>query len=444
MPRSVEFNWDEGDHHFDVAAESQPLPSAKATASSQPGRVKAPRAPRTRPRTSNLVLLLVGILLGVVAGFVILSVQGQSSARSDLAPTIALQYQAQANNDEDLYGSLIDPEDGGWKQAANSILPRVALLADASSKAPRVRSVSLQGNNAEVEVDISYEGNTYRRVERLRLVDDQWRLARFAMGDWGAVESQQGRHVTLHYRHRDAFLADALPQIDAIAQSFCDRYAIPRPCRVDLTVEPDPNLLPFLPGEGADSSPGVARYLLGDQGHTGLITINGDGEETTDPAFQKLLLEVLPAGADPSSLTIASAVGPEDAAIAHERLYGRTIPVKIISPRMAGVDGDKPHPLWQLALHEAIGDAVMRRALGPVTADEDTANAVWALARGDAALWAERFSGAQLPGSLPDPSVLNPAAIGAALASGDDTARNAAGNGRGLSISDTARLPRSS
>ena len=101
------------------------------------------------------------------------------------------------------------------------------------------------------------------------------------------------------------------------------------------------------------------------------------------------------------------------------------MPVAVVSPRLVGLDGDEPHPLWRLALYEAIGDAVMRRALGPLTGQDTEVYAVWAAARGDVALWAERFSevtprDAQ---SLPSAGL---AAIGQALAEGDARTRGAA------------------
>ena len=162
----------------------------------------------------------------------------------------------------------------------------------------------------------------------------------------------------------------------------------------------------------------------GNAGDTPYITLNGAGDETHDPTFQANLLLTIPEVNDIRRIYVAHAATPEAQRISAQRLQGESIPVFLPSPRLVGVHGQTPHPLWRLALIEAIGDAILRRSLGPITAADEAALTLWAAARGDVALWAERLSGTRL--AAPAAISPDPAAAGEALVFADPEQRAAA------------------
>ncbi len=374
MSRSVDFNWHEGDKGFDPeAVEQQPSPR-----SSQPRR--APRlAAREQTgglRLGNLGLLLLGVLLGAAVGVAILTFQGQRNARADLKPVIELQHQALARSDPDLYASLIDPADPDWRESLLAAQTQTALLYDAGP--PRVRRVRLQGgaqNTAEVEIEADYKGRPYRHLETFRLVDGQWRLARPQPGDWGETRTAQSEHLTLHYREGDASILAQLPRLEATTRAFCDRYDPPPPCHIELSIEPDPDLLPFHPGQGAWPPPSLA------------------------------------AQAGPAAAT------PDSQWITLDGVGGDALHIRLPSLRFVGLHGRAPHPLWWLAVTEAIGDAILRQALGPITGESGAVLTLWAAARGDVALWSERFSGVLLGAADATAIAVDSASIGGAFTS---------------------------
>ncbi len=430
MP-SVDFNWQEGDEAFSGSAEeNQPQPQAFAPPAPAPppapladeGKDRKPRP--SLIRASNLLLLAIGITLGIGVGFAILTFQGQRNVRADLAPVVQLQYQALAQNDQDLYDNLIDPEDDAWRELLAGAFPVSSFLYDFEAGQPRVTRVELKGDRAEVEIESGFGGERYRRMETMRLVDGQWRLTRSTSEGWGEVQTLEGGNITLHYRERDAFVADSISHLDAVVQTFCERYAPPPPCMVDLSIEPNPDLLPFVPGDGAAPLPPTTEYIVMAEGTTGIITINGTGEEIRDQAFQDRLLGYIEKRDDIREI-YASRTGSSEAKRSSEmRLYQQQMPLSIISPRLVGMDGDEPHPLWWLALHEAIGDVIMRRGLRPITAPQPAAYTVWAIARGDVALWAERLSGVRLPEI--EITAEDTSSVGEALLLGDGSQRGAA------------------
>lgn len=398
MSPAFDFEWHEGDDSFP----EQPSPTPASAISPPPATAASPAGaalPAAGFRISNLALLLIGVVLGIGAGFILLGVQGQRNARRDIAPLLALQYRALRQGDADLYASLLGGENEDWRQQQLQALALSARLYDLS-QAPKVRQVKLQGDYAEAEVEFQYQGETYRQLQMLRLHDGQWQVAPVDLGGWGELSSASSEHVVLHFRQRDAFLLDHLPHIEATAAAFCERYAPPDPCRIDLGILPDSDLLPFLPGGGAAPLPPYTRYRIMGQGaragDTDFVTINGTGLEMRDPAFRSNILLSLSEVNDARRVYAAQRGADIDRSISAQRQGGDTIPLTLISPRLVGLRGETPHPLWWLQLHEAIGDAILRRMLGPVTSTRPAALTVWAAARGDVALWAERFSGVRL------------------------------------------------
>ena len=193
------------------------------------------------------------------------------------------------------------------------------------------------------------------------------------------------------------FWQSYLPEIDAVTQSFCQRYAVPPPCHIDLRIDPNPRLQPFLPGGGAVPPPAISQWRIFGEGDTPLLILNSDGQEGRDPDFQSKLVAYLPQVESINDFYSARKSTQEDVDISFQRLHERTIPVSLLSPRFVGLHGREVHPLWRLALYEAIGDAILRRAMGPVSSEEDAAFTLWAAARGDVAIWAERFAQVILP-----------------------------------------------
>jgi hypothetical protein len=102
-------------------------------------------------------------------------------------------------------------------------------------------------------------------------------------------------------------------------------------------------------------------------------------------------------------------------------------PLRFPSPRLVGLNGRQPHPLWWLGVSEAIGDTVARRALGPVRGETEAAMTVWAALAGDVTIWAERLSQTNLPQTATQPPS-DPADIGLSLLSAPSDQRQAARN----------------
>ena len=414
----VDFNWQEGDEGFGESLEDiQTLPSAP-----QPHRKK--NGPR--PIHLGYLLLGTGVALGMALGFVILTAIGQRNARAHFTPIVELEHQALAQGDQDLYSNLFDPEEQAWREVLAGAFPVAAQLYDFEEGAPRVSNVHLLGERAEVEIEFSYDGQPYRRLENMRQVDGRWHLARETSADWGKFWFVEEEHVTIYYRGRDDFLYGHIPQIEATAKYFCERYQPPGPCRVDLDIKPNADWLPFIPAEGARPLPPLTEYRIMAEGNSGLVTLNGTGEELKDSAFRVRFLALLPTVNDIYDIYGAKFESDDARALSAERLYHEAMPLSIVSPRLVGVRGDEPHPLWWLSLHEAIGDVVARRALGPVTAPEDAAYTAWAAVRGDVALQAEQLSGVEYQMSADAAFAPAPVSIGRALVTGDLGQRTAA------------------
>lgn len=414
----IDFDWQEGSQRFNP--EGIPVQPAPPPVPASSRRI---RAPRSRPRLSNLTLLALGIVLGIVAGVAILTYEGQRNARADVAPVLALQQQALEQGDRDLYRSLIDDRDPAWQAAVVDAQPQTGLLSDQAP--PRLRRVSLQGDLAEADVVFRYEGRSFHRLESLRLTGDQWRLAPVQAGDWGPVATTTGEYVTLHYRQRDAFLAELVPQMDAIARTFCRRYAAPSPCRVALSIEPDPGLLPFLPGQGTATPLALTRFEARRNPGMAAVMLNRQADGAGDDATVRLLAQFLGVRSI-RQLRVTTQVMPTIPQTEGDAPASSELVARFISPRLVGWSGITPHPLWWLALTETIGETVLRRTLGPVTARDETAYTLWAAARGDVALWAERLSGVTFPVDGQVATETDPAAIGASLAAGDTSQRAAA------------------
>lgn len=424
MPRSVDFNWVDGEVAFDPKnidqaqnASYQPPPHAQhsappAAAAARPAvaqTVPAPQAGRDvhgsdrdirgnesprqgGPRLGRLALLALGITLGMAVGLGVLSWQGQRNARADLAPVFVLLQQALDKGDEDLYGSLIDDATPDFRDALLAGQANTAKLFDAGG-GQSIHRLRIQGDRAEVEVDAAYRGEPYRRLETLRLADGQWRFAQPDLSTWGDIITEETKNLTLHYYQRDARLPDLLPRLDAAAQAFCRRYNPPPPCHVELTITPDPALLPFRSDEGASPAPSLIAYQSSTYDDYLLVTLDATGREMDDPAFLQGVLDALPRVRDPGDILVLNQSAPDAAGVASERLFGPTIPLRVLSPHLVGVHNRDPHPLWWLGVTESIGDVIARRALGPVTGEPDAVLTAWAAARGDVAIWAERFTG---------------------------------------------------
>ncbi len=414
----IDFDWQEGSHRFHP--ESAPVQPAPPPAPASPRGI---RVPRSRPRLSNLTLLALGIILGITAGIAILTYEGQRNARADVGPVLALQQQALEQGDRDLYSSLIDDRDPTWQAAMADALPQTVLLSDQAP--PRLRRVTLQGDLAEADVAFRYDDRPFRRLESFRLTGDQWRLAPVQVGDWGPVATLTGEYVTLRYRQRDAFLAEYLPEMDAIARAFCRRYAAPSPCRVDLSIEPDPDLLPFLPGQGSATPLALTRFEASRNPGKAAVMLNRQATGAGDDAIVRLLAQFLGVQRI-RQLRVTAQVAPTIPQTEGDAEASGALAMRFISPRLVGWSGKTPHPLWWLALTEAIGETILRQTLGPVTGSDEAVYTLWAAARGDVALWAERLSGVTFPNDGQVAAETAPAVIGASLAAGDSSQRAAA------------------
>ena len=415
----LDFNWQEGDEGFGESIDDiQTPPSA-----SQPTQEK--NGPRPI-HLGYLLLLGTGVALGMALGFVILTAIGQRNARAHFTPIVELEHQALAQGDRDLYSNLFDPEDQAWREVLAGAFPVATQLYDFEADAPRVSNVHLLGERAEVEIEFSYEGQPYRRLENMRQVDGQWHLARETSVDWGKFWFVEEEHVTVRYRGRDDFVYAMIPQIEATAKYFCERYQPPEPCRVDLDIKPNADWLPFIPGKGARFLPPLTEYRIMAEGNTGLVTLNGTGQELRDSVFRDRFMALFPTVDNVNNIYAAKFESDEAREVSIKRLYHEAMPLSIVSPRLVGVRGDEPHPLWWLALHESIGDVIARRALGPVTAPEDAAYTAWAAVRGDVAIQAERLSGVSYQPDANATFAPDAAAVGHALVTGDTKQRAAA------------------
>lgn len=386
MPKSLDFQWNEGEAHgFDLKdADYQPPPAvmrAEPAPADPPAIQPHPGSdPKPGSRLGRLGLLAVGIALGMAVGLAVLGWQGQRAARADLTPLFVLQQQALASGDQDIYRSLFDDAQPEYGAAMTAGQNAAALLFDADA-APRLRRLRIVGDKAEAEVETGYQGRVYRRTETAHLGGGQWRLAPPDPAAWGAVLSEEGENVILHIHRRDASLTTLLPRLEAITQAFCRRYNPPPPCRLDLTLALDAGLLPFQPGEGALPPPTFTAL----RGPNGGVGINNDAWVTEDP-----------------------------------------LPLRFPSPRLVGLHSRDPHPLWWLGVSEAIGDVIARRAVGPVGGETEAVMTVWAALRGDVSIWAERFSGITLPEEDAGTWPTDPAEIGRSLVASRPGQRQAA------------------
>ncbi|MCS7040305.1 MAG: hypothetical protein NZP34_11925 [Caldilineales bacterium] len=343
----------------------------------------------------QLALLAIGIVLGAVAGLILLIAQGQRQARADLEPVIRLEQQAWVQGDADLYRSLLDPADPDWGEAMVATLNDGIRTTD-DDTTPRVRRVYLQGERAEVEVEFAYGGRPYRRLEALRRVENGWRLARPSAEAVAMETVWEGERLILRAASADAFLAAHGPRLEALAAAFCARYRPPSPCRIELNVVPDGELLPFRPGMAARPMPPLVTYQAARADDRVWITL-GVGREAIDPVWRDRIRRSWPRLRGLRQLQVTEQSPPEAATTARVWLQGPLMPVRVVSPRYVGVHDGDPHPLWWLAVAETMGDVVLRRALGPVTGESAAVLTLWAAARGDVAVWAERFTGVRLP-----------------------------------------------
>ncbi len=351
----------------------------------------------------------------MAVGLAVLSWQGQRAARADLTPLFTLQQQALATGDQDLYGSLFDNSAPAYRTAMMAEMASTAMVFGwrMGDSAPLLRRLRIAGDKAEVEVETTYEDSAaatlaYRRLETAHRSGGQWRLAPPDPAAWGDILSEEGQNITLHYYERDADLArqygpfdsardGLLSRLDAITQAFCRRYNPPPPCHVDLTLAPDPDLLPFRAGAGASPPPPLISYESATVNDFIVISLNGTGQESDDPGFLDIVRDSLPRVRGAGELLVLDQSAPDAISISAERLTGQTMPLRFLSPRLVGLHRRDPHPLWWLGVSESIGDVIARRAMGPVTGEAEAALTAWSVLRGDVAVWAERFSGVRLP-----------------------------------------------
>jgi len=372
-------------------APTSALPAPAPEASSPP-----------RAFREKLALLVAGMVLGAAVGLITVILQGQRQARADLEPVIRLQQQALARGDADLYRSGIDPADPSWSEALLQTLSGVR-LSDADTN-PRVRRVYLQGERAEVEVEFTYEGRSYRRLESLRWAEGRWRLARPLPRSEKTIPIWEGEALVLRATPADAALAGQGSRLDALAAAFCARYKPPPPCRIELTVVPDGDLLPFRPGTAATPMSPLLTYQAARADDRLWLTL-GVGRGERDPisgspmemVARERIRRAWPQVRDLRQLLVMEPSPPEAAEAARLWLHGALLPVQMVSPRYVGLHDGDPHPLWWLAVAETMGDVVLRRALGAVTGEAAAVFTLWAAARGDVAVWAERFTGVRLP-----------------------------------------------
>ncbi len=262
MPPSLDFNWQEGDEGSEKSiddvqslSEFGPRPSISRSRHSSNG---------SGPSLWGYLLLLsVGVALGLVVGFFVLTAIGQYNARADFSPIVELEHQALTQGDRDLYTNLFDPEEQARLEVLTGAFPISSQLYDIADGAPKVSNVHLLGDHAEVEIKFNYDEQSYRRLENIRKVDGQWRFTRELFSIWGKFIAAEDEHVTVSYRERDDFLAEHIPQIEATAQFFCDRYRLPDPCQVDLEIRPDGDWLPVVPSDDTTSLSIVSPRLVG-------------------------------------------------------------------------------------------------------------------------------------------------------------------------------------
>ncbi len=388
-PHGIEFTWAEGEGFVAMEPASRRSAATPAAAS-----------PRSIP--GKLALLVAGMVLGAALGLITLIVQGQRQARADLEPVIALQQLALVRKDAELYRSGIDPADPSWSEALLQTLSGVP-LSDADTT-PQVRRVYLQGEWVEVEVAFTYQGRSYRRLESLRRVEGRWRLARPPSGTEEPIPIWEGEALVLRATPADAALAEQGPRLDALAAAFCARYDPPPPCRIELTIAADGALLPLRPGAAATPMPPLLTYQAARVSDRLWVTL-GLGREERDPLSgrtvemigRERIRRAWPRARDLRQLLVVEQSPPEAAEAARIWLRGSVLPVQMVSPRYVGLHKGDPHPLWWLAVAETMGDVVLRRALGAVTGEAAAVFTLWAAARGDVAVWAERWTGVRLP-----------------------------------------------
>lgn len=248
MPPSLDFNWQEGDEGAEKSIDDVQSPTAFSA---------HPTAPQSHHASQSsgpalwgyLLLLSVGVALGLVVGFGLLTAIGQYKARADFSPIVELEHQALAQGDRDLYTNLFDPEEQARLEVLAGAFPISSQLYDIEDGAPTVSTVHLLGDHAEIEIKFNYDEQPYHRLENMRRVDEQWRFTRELFPVWGEFIITEEEHVTVSYRERDDFLTEHIPQIEATAQFFCERYQLPEPCQVDLDIQPDGDWLPLIPGD---------------------------------------------------------------------------------------------------------------------------------------------------------------------------------------------------
>ncbi len=196
MPPSLDFNWQDGD---EGSGESIAAVQSPATFGIHP-----PASPISYSRQKPgpvpwgyLLLLGVGVALGMVLGFVILTAIGQYRARADFTAVVELEHQALVQGDRDLYNNLFAPEEQARQEVLAASFPIAAQIYDIEQGAPKVRNVYLLGESAEVDIEFKYDGQLYQRLQNLRQVDGQWRISRTLFPVWGDVISTEGEHSTV-------------------------------------------------------------------------------------------------------------------------------------------------------------------------------------------------------------------------------------------------------
>jgi hypothetical protein len=204
MSPFLDFNWQEGEEgdeksidDLQSSATFSPQPSTP-----QPHHLKQDSGPKP---WGYLLLLIVGVLLGLVVGFLVLTAIGQYNARTDFLPIVEMEHRALVQGDRDLYMNLFSPEEQARQEMLGATFPMAAQSYDMEDGAPKVNNVHLLGEHAEVEISFNYDGQPYQRLENLRQIEGQWRFSRVLFPSWGEVISTEGDFITISYRERDDF-----------------------------------------------------------------------------------------------------------------------------------------------------------------------------------------------------------------------------------------------
>jgi Tol biopolymer transport system component len=165
-------------------------------------------------------------------------------AVEQVRPVAALEAQAVATNDRDLFLALQDPEDSAWRSMQAQRFARLERVGvpelgwQATDTCPTSGGITLEPGGARLDVTYHFSiaqpmpdgptSVTLRVPQFYKFTPAGWVRAMPGADFWGPPRAYNGKRVTAIYFQRDADLLEPMIQrMDKMLEQFCDALACP-------------------------------------------------------------------------------------------------------------------------------------------------------------------------------------------------------------------------